>query len=247
MRDPKEVGGELPNTYSTRWFELFLDPIDRDQTAREVAFVARHLPLPHYRRVLDVCCGSGRHALPLAARGYEVTGIDNNRDTVEAARSRAGGTARFLEHDMRRLDLIDGEFDGCLILWQSFGHFDQDANTGVLRQVRQKLRPGGRLILDVYNRDAVTQLPKRRTFEQGTITVRETRSWTGSRLTVELDYGGSGGDRFSWHVFTPDELTSLTHDMGLELLQSCTWFDETRPPSAEHARMQLVLEKVARD
>lgn len=63
----------MTGTYSSTWFELFLDPIQPMRTATEVAFVARHLPLPTYQSVLDLGCGWGRHARLLAERGYQVT------------------------------------------------------------------------------------------------------------------------------------------------------------------------------
>jgi 2-polyprenyl-3-methyl-5-hydroxy-6-metoxy-1,4-benzoquinol methylase len=68
----------VANSYSPTWFELFLET--QPYTAEEVAFVARNLPDPSHHRILDVCCGPGRHARPLAEQGYEV---DGNRLTAQ--------------------------------------------------------------------------------------------------------------------------------------------------------------------
>src|SRR6266508_871470 len=80
----------MKNQYSTTWFEMFLQPIQPVQTEREVAFVARWLPQPAYTTVLDLCCGQGRHARALAARGYRVTGVDRS---VERLMRRASNRA----------------------------------------------------------------------------------------------------------------------------------------------------------
>ena len=121
---PAGTGAEQPvaNAYSRGWFELFLDRIPDEQTEAEVAFVARQLPLPDYRSVLDLCCGPGRHALRLAARGYAVTGIDRDEAAIAAARDRAGDLpTAFYTLDMRDLGSLPGRFDAVVSLWQSFG------------------------------------------------------------------------------------------------------------------------------
>ena len=153
---PAGVGAAQPvaNAYSRGWFELFLDRIPEEQTAAEVAFVARQLPLPAYRSLLDLCCGPGRHALRLAARGYAVTGIDRDEAAIAAACERAGDLpATFRALDLRDLGSLPGRFDAVVSLWQSFGYFDAATNADVLRQAGDRLRPGGRLLLDLYHRD----------------------------------------------------------------------------------------------
>lgn len=75
----------MANEYSADWFRIFLSRIPAEQTAREVEFLRRQLPLPSHGRVLDLCCGAGRHALPLARAGYCVLGVD--RDEAAIARA----------------------------------------------------------------------------------------------------------------------------------------------------------------
>src|SRR3569833_4240889 len=64
------------HTYSPLWFRTFLEDVDPAITQREVAFVQRRMPPASHPRVLDLCCGPGRHLGPLAAAGYEPTGLD---------------------------------------------------------------------------------------------------------------------------------------------------------------------------
>src|SRR3982751_1143036 len=108
------------NEYSPTWYELFLQPITPEQTEREAAFVARWLPLPAYTSVLDLCCGPGRHARVLAERGYRITGVDTNVAALAAARRVSDAAITYIQHDMRRLAELPGEFDAIICLWQSF-------------------------------------------------------------------------------------------------------------------------------
>ena len=75
----------MTNQYSRRWFGSFLETIPETWTAGEIAGIGQRIPLPSFRRVLDVCCGTGRHAGPLAAAGYEVTGVDRDAEAIAEA------------------------------------------------------------------------------------------------------------------------------------------------------------------
>jgi len=238
------------NAYSATWFDTFLRTYWPQQTERELDFLARHLPQPAFRTLLDVCCGPGRHALPLAARGYLVTGVDRDAAMVaEAAReaeSIAGaGAARFLAGDMRALAANPGEYDAVTCLWQSFGYFDAPTNADVLRQMRDRLRPGGRLVLDIYHRawfaaHQGTETPSERAGRP----ITTTRTLAGDRLTVRIGYdAGEPPDVMDWQLFTPEEVGALAEGMGLRTLLACADFDEARPATGDEPRMQLVFER----
>lgn len=231
----------MVNAYSPAWFDIFLKTIPPDQTAAEVAFLRRHLPLPDYARLLDVCCGPGRHALPLAAHGYAVTGLD--RDLRMLAQAASAAPAAWVAGDMRALPLADGCFDAVMCLWQSFGYFDAATNEGTLRQMAAKLRPGGRLLLDVYHRGFFAQPAQQgpRTWQRNGQAVTVTQGLTGDRWQVQLAYGNGGGDQFAWQLYEPDELCQLAARLGLTPLLVCANFEEEVPASATLPRMQLLF------
>jgi SAM-dependent methyltransferase len=229
--------------YSPDWYAIFLDSIPEAQTQAEVAFITRQLPLASHQTILDVCCGPGRHANALARHGYRVLGVDNNASVIARARSTAEPGALFQQVDMRRIDSLTQQFDGVISVWASFGYFDDVTNAAILRQIAAKLRPGGRAVIDVYNRAHMTTLPTAESAMRAGVQVSTQRVWLGNRLRVRLSYDSTSGDEFEWRVYTPDELTMLCSSVGLDPLLSCAWFTEALPPSAEHARMQLVLER----
>jgi D-alanine-D-alanine ligase len=111
-------------------------------------------------RVLDLCCGQGRHSLELASRGFNhLTGLDRSHYLIQLARRRARAarlTVNFLEGDARSLPASDTPFDGVAILGNSFGYFDcQAEDLAVLAAVRAALRPGGILAMDISDGDWV--------------------------------------------------------------------------------------------
>ncbi|MBA3881799.1 MAG: class I SAM-dependent methyltransferase [Chthoniobacterales bacterium] len=115
--------GAAPNSYSRQWFDFFHAPIDEARTAQEVAFISRCAPLPEFRRVVDVCCGMGRHARALSGIGYCVVGIDRDAHAIAKARELGGGPT-YVQADVREYSPEPESLDLAIVMSQSFGHFD---------------------------------------------------------------------------------------------------------------------------
>lgn len=240
---PRTPDGPLRvNRYSDQWFETFLSSATAAPVDRELQFFTRHLPATDYPRVLDVACGIGRHAGPLTIAGYRVTGLDVSEEALALARERVPD-ATFVLCDMRELDRLGGEFDVVACLWQSWGGFTPEQNRAVLESMSRRLRSGGRVLLDVYHRQALAALPEHEEAARGGTTVTTDRRVDGDRYRVVIGYSGSDDqDRFDWQVFAPAELRELGEDVGLRHLLTCAWFDASVPPSPEHVRMQALFE-----
>lgn len=232
----------MKNLYSREWFELFLQT--RPYTQEEAAFIERNLPNPPYRRVLDLCCGEGRHTNILAEKGYEMVGVDLDAEALAiAARNSRGGTV-YLEKDMRALYEVPGQFDAVLSLWQSFGYFDEATNRDILRQIGEKLVPGGRLILELYHRAYWVKNQGVRELERKRVKIRAENRLTGNRLRSSLIYGAElGADIFEWQLYSPEEIQALAQDYGLEMVLSCTECDEGKAVTPQKPMMQFVFEK----
>ena len=147
---------------SVPWYETFFDEryLDfypglraRPVAERDAAFVCAALSLEPGDRVLDLGCGTGRHAVALAERGLTVTGLDLSPALLAHARETAaerGVEVTWLERDMRDLDDL-GPFDAVVSLFTAFGLIGEAGDQEVLHQVRAALRPGGQLLLDLTN------------------------------------------------------------------------------------------------
>jgi len=130
--------------------EFWRDAIPADQTQREAEFLERTLRLVPGARVLDVPCGAGRLALPLAARGARVTGVDLSAEALDDARRHAAAAGLDLEWrhaDMRAID-AEAAFDAAFCFGNSFGYLDREGTQAFLQAVARALRPGARFALD---------------------------------------------------------------------------------------------------
>ena len=207
------------NEYSPRWRTVFGEP-EAKRTEAEVEFLLRVLPLPRYRRVLDAPCGAGRHARALRDLGYDVLGVDNDPAVLPHVLC-----------DLRELDTLPAGFDAVINMWASFGYFDAEENERVLGSFARRLRPRGRLVLDLFNREFFEGRDGERELRPGIVE----RSWIeNGRRHCELDYGDGLVDVFDWQLYTPDELEALAARFSLRPVERCA--------SAHEPSMQLVLQ-----
>ena len=143
------------------YLRIFEPLLPAERTAAEVDGVVERLGLAPGERVLDLCCGPGRHAVPLAALGLRVTGLDLNRGFLRRAAGLAaehGQAPGLVAADMRRLPFADASFDAVVNLFNAFGYLEDEAQDElVLAEVARVLVPGGRFLQELVNREALVR------------------------------------------------------------------------------------------
>jgi SAM-dependent methyltransferase len=197
-------------------------------TQSEAKFAMESLAIEAGAQVLDAGCGYGRHAMELAARGYHVVGLDNSlplllRGAEEA--QRRGLSIHFVHGDMRDIE-FDSQFDAVYCLFNTFGYFDDDTNKRTAQNFARALKPGGRLLLDVLNRDyIIADLPSRVWWEgDGCVVLEEVdfnyfTSRVVSNRSLVFDDGRQVEQEISIRVFSLHELGKLLHSVGLRVIE----------------------------
>ena len=125
----------------------------------EVDFIEEELKLSSGAAILDVGCGTGRHSLELARRGYRVTGIDLSDKMLEEAREIARTEelkVEFIQADATEFSL-NRIFDGCICICEgafgllSMGEDPFQRDLRILKNVSQVLKPGALFLLTALN------------------------------------------------------------------------------------------------
>jgi SAM-dependent methyltransferase len=177
-----------------------------ERTPVEIDRLEALLALKPPRRILDLPCGQGRHAIELARRGYDVTGADLSPYLLGVAEQRArtsGVHVRWISADMRRP--IAGEtFEVVLNLFTSLGYFAEEGDDRkVVGAAAGMLAPGGRFVLELTNGERVmARFQEREWFTVGQSAVVERRSLdrTARRMVVERTVSTRNEEDVSLHA-----------------------------------------------
>ena len=124
-------------------------------TVGEVDFIERELGFDKLKHILDIGCGTGRHAIELAKRGYKVTGVDLSISQLQRAKEKAGDAnvqIEFIQRDARELE-FENKFDMAIMLCEGgFSLMETDEmNFKILQNAAKALKENGKFIFTTLN------------------------------------------------------------------------------------------------
>lgn len=236
------------------WHEFFpafrpiFDQVSQKQTNAQVRYIIEKMSLRPGRKFLDCPCGIGRIALPLAKKGIRVTGVDitpSYLEELELKAKRRGLKIECVHRDMRRIDFNE-KFDAAGNLGTSFGYFDKPGdNIRTLKKAFQALKPGGKFLLHVTNRDWIIahfvprdwseikglKVIQKRTFDYEKSIIRST--WVFARDGREQDY------QVDIRVYSCHEIIEMFSRVGFVDIQ--TFGTTTDEPIDRNQRMMFIF------
>jgi len=208
------------------WRDLYPFMFPPERFADAVLEVDKFLALvaPKGKNILDLCCGPGRHSIPLAERGFKVTGVDRTKFLLDKAKAKAKAAKvkiEWIQADMR--DFVRPEsFHLVLSMLTSFGYFDdKDQDVAVLRNMLASLRPGGTCVIEVGGKEwlaRIFQPTTSRILPDGTMFVQRHEifdDWTRIRNEwILIRKGRAKTFRFHHTVYSGQELRERLEQAG---------------------------------
>lgn len=226
-------------------------------TPQEVDFIETEIAADKHVRILDIGCGTGRHAIELARRGYQVTGIDLSANQLARAceKALAAGVQPVFEQRDARAPHHVAAFDLAIMLCEGgFSLMETDAmNFAILENAVRALRPGGKFMFTCLNglfplarsvQDFVNAGPSgvhtlETAFDLSTLRMR-------SRVDFTDDAGVTRQLETDERHYLPSELTWYMHTLGMRNASvfGCTAGDFRKcPPTPEHFELLVLAEK----
>ncbi len=215
----------------------------------EVSQLIKLFDLDPSMRVLDMCCGVGRHALEFARRRFDVTGVDRTERYINRASARASDDnldIRFVCEDIRRFCEPES-YDIVLNMFTSFGYFEDPAEDRVAGlNLFKSLKKDGVLIMDSIGKEIIARIFHARDWhehEDGTIILEERRtandwSWMENRWIIFRD--GRRFERFFCHrPFSASELKTLLLDIGFSTAKA---YGDLEGSPYDHRAKRLIIE-----
>ena len=199
--------------FGSPYYHLLYEQRDEEEAEAFAGELLRYLEPTKGSRMLDIACGEGRLSRSLAARGYDVTGIDLSHNSISLAQRNTAPNLHFYVHDMR-MPFYVNYFHLAFNFFTSFGYFARPRDHKMAaRAFAGALRPGGFLVIDYLNRETVLAgLVPEEEVERGGIQFSIRRHYDGSHFIKEI--------RFTDRQGQPQHFTERVAAFGLaEFLQ----------------------------
>ena len=159
MSDSTNNKTQIHNNNPENWFASWFDTpyyhiLYKERNYREAQVfmdnLTHYLNLPEKAKVLDLCCGKGRHSIYLNQLGYDVIGADLSENSIAEASKNQNKNLNFQVHDMR--EKFEDKFDAIFNLFTSFGYFENDDdNLTALKAMKDSLTENGFAVIDFMN------------------------------------------------------------------------------------------------
>ncbi|NQV52978.1 MAG: class I SAM-dependent methyltransferase [Flavobacteriales bacterium] len=143
--------------FNTDYYHLLYRNRNEVEARQFIDALLHFLHPTEHARFIDVACGKGRHSRYLHSLGYDVTGIDLSKNSIDEANACAAEEdgLTFIQHDIRAIFPVSN-MDVAANLFTSFGYFDNDdEHQQALDNMQLCLKPGGKLVIDFLNTSQV--------------------------------------------------------------------------------------------
>ena len=199
---------------------------DESEAARLVGLIVQTFNLKSDSKILDMACGSGRHAVIFAKKGFDVTAVDLSQRLMSEAKENA--TQNDIKIDFVLSDILDFEttkrFNLALNHFTSFGYFDNDEeNFRLILKAYDLLMDGGYFIIDYFNRNYLLKnLIPTSVFSENGLRIIQKRSIQENRVVKNISIDGNGlVEEFyeSVRLYSYDEMIASIKKAGFIILK----------------------------
>lgn len=229
---------DLERHLPTEWWKTLFNALylktdgdvveNTDATVAEVDCVLAVTGAAKDQKILDLCCGQGRHSLELARRGFDnVIGIDRSRYLVRLARKRAQRehfSTKFHEGDARNIRMYQNEIDLVLLLGNSFGYFEsEDDDAKIIEQIAKILRKDGVVYFDIADGDFLRAHYEKRSWEwidpnhfvcRERELARDSKRLISREVIVNAETGVIADQFYAERLYNQQQLTDLLERSG---------------------------------
>ncbi len=223
------------------WFEEWFNTEEylnvyrhrNDEDAEKlVRLILSNIRLNEGADIIDLACGSGRHSILFAERGYNVTAVDLSENLLNVARMTAenlGLDIDFVNADLRNF-CITSKFDLAVNLFTSFGYFESDKeNFSLFSDACDLLNPGGYFVIDYFNAEFVKKhlIAHSEDSFNGQRIIQE-RKIVGDRVVKDITIANNGTRKKyieSVRMYSNTELEDAIEKSGLNIYKTFGDFD----------------------
>lgn len=215
-------------------------------TGAEIKFLTKLFTKYNIESVLDIACGTGRHSIELAKKGFRVTGIDYSQDLIKVAREKSSKlNVSFIVQDVTKMHFKQ-KYDAAICMWSTFAELPYKL---MLRQLKDALNRGGIFIIDSH---FYPDVPVGIYFKSSKVTLDNLKLETkikdifkDKKRTRQIEYYIDSKvmkDVNKMDVLTRDDYITLLKPF--DFIHKETYYDYKKIESKEANRLQLIFQKI---
>jgi 2-polyprenyl-3-methyl-5-hydroxy-6-metoxy-1,4-benzoquinol methylase len=223
---------------------------NEEEADRLAELIIKYTQLKIGSNILDMACGSGRHSIAFAKRGYDVTAVDFSENLLSEAKknsSNVGVQIKLFLSDIREFK-SDIKFDLTLNLFTSIGYFDNDEeNFAVVQKANELLKKGGYFILDYFNKDfLVDNLVPITILSVNGAKITQNRTIEGNRVVKYITIAKNDNvSKFheSVRLYSFDELNEVLTNFGFRVIKMLGDFNGSNFDKLNSSRVIFIAQK----
>lgn len=194
-----------------------------DEAIEQINFLLNTIPLTKNAKILDLCCGAGRHSIELIKRGYDVVSADLSADLLDVAKSESI-PMKLVRCDMRHIPFVN-QFDLIIQFFTSFGYFQtDDQNQKVLDSIALALKSEGYFLIDYMNVEyVINNLVDRDEKDISDIHIIQERWIADNRINKKITIIRNGSEKYyteSVRLYSHKEMQCMIENAGLILIDT---------------------------
>ncbi|WP_010182218.1 class I SAM-dependent methyltransferase [Aquimarina agarilytica] len=242
---PKDTTKWYAEWFNTPYYHSLYKNRDDSEAKKFMDNLTQHLSLQTDETILDLACGKGRHSRYLNSLGYQVTGVDLSKNSIDFAKQHENERLEFAVHDMTQV--YPQQFNVIFNLFTSFGYFEKEEdNLNTIKAIKSNLKTNGIGVIDFMNVNYVIDnlVPSEtKTIEGVTYTI--SRFVENGFINKEINFIDQG-DVFTFtervKAIKLDEFKAYFETAGLTLLEIYGDYNLTKFNTASSPRLIMIFQ-----
>jgi len=223
---------------------------DESEAQRLVELITKNINLKSNSKILDMACGSGRHAIIFAKKGFDVTAVDLSERLLSEAKENADQNS--VKIDFVLTDILDFEttrrFNLALNLFTSFGYFDDDEdNFRVILKAYDLLTDGGYFVIDYFNKNYLLKnLIPTSVFSENGLRITQNRLIEANRVrkNISIESNGSTQEFYeSVRLYSYEEMITYIKKAGFNIFNEFGGYNGNYFNKESSPRLIIVTKK----
>ena len=230
--------------FDTSYYHILYKNRNDGEAQRFITNLVEYLNIAKDQKILDLACGKGRHSIFLNQLGYDVTGVDLSKQSIDTANTHSNDRLKFAIHDMRTP--MKSKFNLVLNMFTSFGYFDTlEDDLMVIMAIKKSLKADGIGVIDFMNiHNVINTLVPQNSVDIDGVNFQIKRAFDGNFIRKSIQVK-DGTETYNFEekvrAYSHEDFKAMLSTNGLQLIDCFGSYDLQAFDPKNSSRLILVF------